>query len=126
MEKRSHFKLEHRKERPLSQREFISRMGAYVAAALLLIFGVLAIAMSGYHYLEGMRWIDAFLSAAMILGGMGQASTLTHDSAKLFAGSYALFSGLFFFVIAGLILTPIIHRILHRFHFDEEGGDISS
>ena len=76
MEQRSHFKLEHRKEKPLSRPDFIKRMGAYVAAVAALIVVVLLVAMSGYHSFEGMSWIDAFLNAAMILGGMGPAADL--------------------------------------------------
>ena len=120
MEKRSHFKLEHHKERLLTRREFIWRMMAFLGAAMLLIVLVLVVAMSGYHLFEGMTWIDSFLNAAMILGGMGPAGELHTEVGKVFAGLYALFASLFFVVIAGLILTPIFHRAMHRFHFDEE------
>ena len=122
MERRSHFKLEHRKEHPLSRHDFVRRMAAFLGSALGLILLVLLLAMTGYHALEGMSWVDSFLNAAMILGGMGPVSTLNTDAGKIFAGSYALFASLFFVVIAGLILTPIFHRAMHRFHFDEGGA----
>ena len=123
MERRSHFKLEHRKERLISRGDFAIRMGLYLGSAALLILIVLAIAMIGYHTLEGLSWLDSFLNAAMILGGMGPVSELHTEAGKFFAGSYAVFCGLFFVIIAGLIFAPILHRVLHHFHFDEEDGD---
>lgn len=76
--------------------------------------------MCGYHYLENLPWLDSFLNASMILGGMGPVSDLKTDGGKLFAGSYALFSGLIFIVVAGMLFAPLVHRILHRFHFETE------
>jgi hypothetical protein len=86
-----------------------------VAAGLLLI--PLVVGILGYMVLAGLSPIDAFLNASMILGGMGPVDTLHSDAAKLFAGAYALFSGVFFLVIAGIILAPFLHRVLHRLHF---------
>jgi hypothetical protein len=68
--------------------------------------------------LEGLSWLDAFLNAAMILGGMGPVDPVRTSAGKLFAGCYALYSGLVVLVTAGLILAPIAHRILHRFHVE--------
>lgn len=76
--------------------------------------------MLGYHYLGGLAWIDAFLNAAMILSGMGPVDVLTAAPAKLFAGLYAIYSGLTLVATAGLVLAPIIHRFLHRFHLEDE------
>jgi hypothetical protein len=76
--------------------------------------------MAGYTYFEGLSWRDAFLNAAMLMGGMGPIERPQTDSGKLFAGFYALYAGLVFIVVAGIILAPLIHRLLHRFHWDQE------
>lgn len=77
----------------------------------------------GYHFLGGLAWIDAFQNAAMILSGMGPVDPLKTDLAKLFAGVYALYSGLALVATAGLILAPIVHRFLHRFHLEDESDE---
>lgn len=88
-----------------------------------LCIGVSLIAgMVGYHLLEHMAWIDAFVSAAMILSGMGPLGELHTTGGKLFAGTYAMFSGLVLIIAAGVILAPLMHRVLHKFHV-EEGHD---
>ena len=74
--------------------------------------------MLGYHWLEHMRWIDAFANAAMILSGMGPIDPLKTDGGKLFAGLYAIYSGLAVIIIAGVVFAPVVHRFLHRFHLD--------
>lgn len=86
--------------------------------ALALIAVSLFIGMAGYHSLEGLSWIDAFLNAAMLLGGMGPVNTPATCGGKLFAGLYALYCGLAVIVVAGVMLAPIAHRILHRFHME--------
>lgn len=88
--------------------------GAMVACALFL-------GMLGYRFLNGERWVDAFLDAAMILGGMGPVSALRDDAAKLFAGGYALFSGLIFIGSAAVLVAPWLHALLHRLHAEPEG-----
>lgn len=107
---------------PLATRtEFRRRVVRHFGVGMLLIGGSLAIGILGYHYLEGMPWIDAYLNAAMLLGGMGPvAPELTHGAAKLFAGIYALYSGIVVIAAAGIILAPMFHRFLHRFHLEEE------
>lgn len=112
--------LESRRQRPLSPAEFRRRLGGYVFAAVVLVAAALGIGMAGYHVLEGLGWIDAFLNASMILGGMGPVSPLRTDAGKLFAGFYALFAGLVFLAVIGLVFAPLIHRLLHKFHFDED------
>lgn len=77
--------------------------------------------MLGYHYFEEMAWIDAFANASMILSGMGPIGEVRSWSGKLFAGCYALYSGLVLIAAAGIVAAPIFHRILHRFHMDDEG-----
>lgn len=74
--------------------------------------------MLGYHFLEHLRWIDAFLNASMLLGGMGPVNPPVTDGGKLFAGIYALYCGLVVIMAAGLLLTPIAHRLLHKFHLE--------
>lgn len=110
--------------RPLPSRWiYARRLAASVGAAAGLIGVSLALGVLGYHQFEPkMSWIDAFLNASMILSGMGPVGELHTDRAKLFAGCYALYSGLALIVAAGLILQPVIHRVLHRFHL-EAGQD---
>ena len=84
------------------------------------MFVALGIGMLGYHGFEGMSWIDSFANAAMILSGMGPFKELTTNSGKLFAGFYALFSGLFFIAVAGIVMAPAVHRFLHRFHLEKK------
>jgi hypothetical protein len=77
----------------------------------------------GYHRFEGMTWIDSFANAAMILSGMGPLTELHTNGGKVFAGCYALFSGLVFIAVAGIVLAPAVHRLLHRFHLEREGSE---
>ena len=75
--------------------------------------------MAGYHLLEGLSWVDAFLNAAMLMGGMGPVNALQTDAGKMFAGCYALFSGLAFITSIGVVFAPVFHRFLHKFHLEE-------
>lgn len=88
--------------------------------ALALIAVALMIGIAGYHYIAGFNWVDSLLEASMILGGMGPVNSLPNDTAKIFASIYALFSGLMLIALMGIILSPVIHRILHKFHVDEK------
>lgn len=96
------------------------RMGRAVLFAGLVVACSLAIGTAGYHYFAAFGWVDALLNAAMILTGMGPVGTLTTTGAKLFATAYALFSGLILVTANGIILAPVFHLVLHRFHVDEE------
>jgi hypothetical protein len=80
----------------------------------------LAIGTIGYHSLAGLEWIDALLNAAMILTGMGPVAPLSSPAAKVFAAAYALFSGIVFLVSVGILVTPLLHRLMHRFHLEED------
>jgi len=111
--------FEKQHERLLSARQFAWRVAAFVGAAFLLIVFALGIGVAGYHWIAGFSPIDSLLNASMILGGMGPVGELHSDAAKFFASMYALFSGLVFISVAGLLFTPLIHRILHLFHVDE-------
>lgn len=121
--KRNAFQLEHRGQELIPRNAFIRRISLYAAGAVVLIFSALGVGIIGYHYFEQLPWIDAFLNASMILGGMGQVNQLHSDGGKIFAGIYALFSGLAFLGVAGLLFTPLLHRLLHRFHFDAESEE---
>ena len=109
---------ESRQQRPLTTRSFAQRLLAHVGLAALVLTVSLAIGMVGYHVLEHLSWIDAFLNAAMLLGGMGPVNAPVSDGGKLFAGLYALYAGLVFIVTGGLMFTPVLHRLMHRFHWD--------
>ena len=109
---------EPRKHPPISHASFVRRVVLHATAATgLLLFSLLA-GMAGYVYFEGLAWLDAFLNTAMLLGGMGPVNVLATDAGKLFAGIYALYAGLVFLVIVGLMFAPVLHRILHKFHWD--------
>jgi hypothetical protein len=106
-----------RKNQPvLSRWEFAKRLGRSALLASLLIGLSLLGGMAGYHYLEEMPWIDAFVNAAMILSGMGPLGPLQTWGGKLFAGCYALYSGLVVIIATGVIFAPVMHRMLHHFH----------
>lgn len=113
------FRYEHHSEPLLPWRLFLlRRVGRTVAAASAIIAVSLVLGMLGYRLTEGMGWLDAFLNASMILGGMGPVDTLHSAAGKLFAGLYALYSGLVLVGTAGLLLAPFVHRLLHRFHLE--------
>jgi hypothetical protein len=95
-------------------------MVRHVLMAAAFILGSLLAGMAGYRYYEGMPWIDAFLNAAMLLGGMGPVGELHTESGKLFAGCYALYSGLVAIVAVGVMAAPLLHRFLHRFHLETD------
>jgi hypothetical protein len=83
-----------------------------------VIGGSLLAGMVGYVALAGFTWVDAFLNASMLLGGMGPVGELPNDESKIFAGVYALYAGLVFIVSTGVLLAPVVHRILHKLHAD--------
>lgn len=111
--------FEHHSQPLLPRRAFLRRFGRFALAALLLVAVSWAIGIMGYRILEGMSWIDATLNAAMLLGGMGPVDPLHTDAGKLFASFYALFSGIVFLVAVGVLIAPILHRLLHQFHLAE-------
>jgi hypothetical protein len=95
-------------------------MVGHGAAALLLLAASLALGMWGYVRYEALPWREAFLNSAMLLGGMGPVDAPRTDAGRLFAGGYALYAGLVFLVTASLLLAPLVHRLLHRFHWPDE------
>lgn len=114
---------EHRHEDLLPFRDFLRRLATHGGIALGLLVLSLGIGMAGYHFFEGLPWLDALVNAAMLLGGMGPVDPLHTVAGKLFASFYALYSGLVFLVMAGVIFVPIFHRFLHRFHLEELAED---
>ncbi len=104
---------------PLSRHHFGRRLLLHFLGASALVLGSLAIGMAGYAYFENLPWRDAFLNAAMLLGGMGPVESPGTNGGKLFAGLYALYSGLVFLVSAAILAAPIVHRLLHKFHWKE-------
>ncbi|MFO1199222.1 MAG: hypothetical protein U1E86_19860 [Burkholderiaceae bacterium] len=113
---------ERRHETPLSRADFLARLVRHVLAALAMVAVSLAAGMAGYVGFEGLSPIDAFLNAAMLLGGMGPVNAPATPAGKLFAGAYALYAGLVFLVAAAVVITPVAHRVLHTFHWDAGRG----
>ena len=109
---------ESRKHQLLSRPHFVRRVLWHALAAAGLVLGSLLIGMAGYGYYERLPWLDAFLNAAMLLGGMGPVEEPQTAGGKLFAGLYALYAGLVFLVAAAVVLAPVVHRLLHRFHLE--------
>jgi hypothetical protein len=109
---------EHQHQPLLPQHRFVSRLTRHALGALALLLTTLGVGMAGYHWLEGLSWIDAYLNATMILGGMGPVDALHTTAGKLFAGTYALFAGLVFLLGIAVVLAPVAHRAMHRFHLD--------
>jgi hypothetical protein len=110
---------ESRKQAPLNRIRFIQRLLVHLAVALAVLIASLLIGMLGYVVFEHLPWIDAFLNSAMLLGGMGPVNPPQTAPGKLFAGLYALYAGLIFIVTAALLFAPVLHRVLHRLHWDE-------
>jgi hypothetical protein len=110
--------FERKNEKVVPVSVFAKRLAGSVAAASCLVLVVLLIGMVGYHSLGGFDWVDSLLEASMILGGMGPVNPLKTTPVKLFASGYALFSGLVFIAVMGIILTPVAHRLMHKFHVE--------
>ena len=110
--------FEQRKKPLLPRRAFYLRVARSFALALAITLVSLSIGMAGYHGFEGLSWLDAFLNAAMILSGMGPVAQIQTSPGKLFAGCYALFSGLMFITVTGIVLAPVAHRAMHKFHLE--------
>lgn len=108
-------------------RVFLRRLTGHFVFSAVVVAGSLAIGMWGYHHFEHLGWRDAFLNAAMLLGGMGPVESPASPGGKVFAGVYALYAGLVFLVAVGVLLVPLLHRMLHRFHLEAaqegEGND---
>ena len=114
------FVFEHRRQPLISGSAFARRMlnNGVIGVAVLTV--ALLIGILGYRWTAALSWVDALLNASMILGGMGPVDTLATDSAKLFASFYAIFSGVVFLAVFGILAAPVYHRIIHRFHLEED------
>jgi len=114
-------RYEPRVHRPISRARFVRRFLAHFAIAVAATLVSIGIGMAGYVHYEHLSATDAFLNVAMLLGGMGPVNPPMSEGGKLFAGFFALYAGLFFIVVAGLLVAPVLHRLMHRFHWDEKG-----
>jgi hypothetical protein len=116
-------RFEHRHQ-PLASREiFIRRMRRYLVLSFSIITVSLGIGVVGYHVTEGLSWLDSLLNASMILGGMGPVDPVHTIAGKWFASFYALFSGMVLLVAVGVLIAPVFHRFLHRFHLEIDGSN---
>jgi hypothetical protein len=115
--------FEHKWEPLATRRAFARRMLGHFLFALAFVVVSLLIGVVGYHELEGMPYIDSLLNASMLLGGMGPVGDLHTNAGKLFASAYALFAGIGFLVIAGVLFGPVAHRFLHKFHLELSDDD---
>jgi hypothetical protein len=106
-------------EKLLPWPRFFRRMALSSLMAVGIVSVALGVGIVGYHSIARLGWIDAILNASMILTGMGPVDPMTSTAAKLFASGYALFSGVVFLSAVGVVLAPIFHRILHKFHLDD-------
>jgi hypothetical protein len=109
--------------RPPSRRRLIRHLAGQARYAIGLVLVSLALGMAGYHWIAGLGWVDAFENAAMLLGGMGPVTAVTSRTAKVFAGLFALYAGLVFLTVAALVLVPVFHHVLHRFHWEASGRE---
>ncbi len=99
--------------------QYLRRLALHASLALAILLASLALGMAGYMYFEHLPWRDAFLNAAMLLGGMGPVDAPKSNGGKLFAGLFALYAGLIILIAAGVVLAPAVHRMMHRVHWDE-------
>lgn len=112
--------FERRKDPLLPRNAFHRRMATYAAVAVAIDAGSLGVGILGYHYFDDLSWIDSLVNAAMLLGGMGSVSPLNTTVGKIFASFYAIYCGVIFLVVAGVLFAPVIHRFLHHFHLEND------
>jgi len=107
----------------VSRRVFFWRMLQHTLLALAIAAGSLILGIVGYHYLGQLGWVDSLVNASMLLGGMGPVNVVNTLQGKLFISFYALYAGLVFLILAGVLLAPLLHRFLHHFHLEMEAED---
>jgi hypothetical protein len=112
---------EHHTEPLVSRRQFLRRLARHGEIAMAVLLGSLAIGTLGFHWSAPQGWLDAFLNAAMLLGGMGPVGSFEQPIGKVFAGLFALYAGIVFLGAALILLAPVVHRILHKLHLEEQG-----
>jgi hypothetical protein len=108
--------FESKEQKLIPRHRFFRRMTGSFAIGVMMLGVALCIGILGYRLLAGLSWVDALLNASMILAGMGPVNDLPNDSAKIFASLYAIFSGVVFISVMAIILSPAVHRLLHKFH----------
>jgi hypothetical protein len=113
---------EHHKHRLLAWPNFLRRAGRHLSWALLILLWSVGFGTVGYHWAGRLDWIDAFLNASMILSGMGPVDRMETATAKVFAALYALFSGMVFLGVIGIIVAPWVHRLFHWMHLEERSS----
>lgn len=111
---------ESRKHPPIPVRHFLRRMATHSAVAAVVVVFSLAIGITGYMHFEHLDWREAFLNAAMLLGGMGPVDMPHTDNGKLFAAFFALYAGLVVLAVVGILMAPVAHRLLHHFHWADD------
>jgi hypothetical protein len=114
---------ERKHQKLLALHRFAGRLAVSFALAAAIVLFALGVGVFGYHGYANLSWLDALLNASMILTGMGPVAPMNTPAAKLFASAYALFSGVVFLSAMGIVLSPIFHRIMHKFHMDESTKD---
>lgn len=112
--------FEHKKQPLISRKEFLYRLSLNLMLSLVILAASLGIGVFGFRYINHSSWIDSLHNASMLLGGMGPVVEMVNDSAKIFSSVYALFCGVVFITNIGVLLAPVIHRILHHFHLGDE------
>jgi hypothetical protein len=112
-------RFEHKNKPLLTKPQYHRRLVKHSLLASSIIFVSLLIGIMGYHFTENLPWLDSLLNASMILGGMGPVDALKTSGGKIFASFYALFSGIVFIAAAGVLMAPVYHRFLHKFHYPE-------
>jgi len=110
--------FEHHHEKLLPRQLFLKRLAKYALISVGIVIASLLAGMIGYHVFEGYSWVDSFLNAAMLMGGMGPVNVLHTDAGKVFAGIYSLYCGFIVLVAIGIFAAPIFHRFLHHFHLE--------
>ena len=111
---------ESRRQPMVPRHIFVRRFLRNLLFGLLITLLSLGLGMWGYHHYEKLDWLDSYVNAAMILSGMGPLKNPETTGGKLFAGTYALFSGIVFLIVVGIIFAPVFHRLIHQFHVEED------
>lgn len=107
---------------PPSRERLFRHLGRQSGYAAVLLIASLAVGMAGYHWVAKLEWVEAFENSAMLLAGMGPTGDVKNQAGKIFAGVFALYAGLVFLVVTALVLAPVIHHVLHRFHWEADRG----
>ncbi len=115
--------MEHKKNKIISQKDFAVRLAKYSVFALILIIFSVSIGVLGYHYFANLTWIDSFHMSCLILTGMGPTNEMPSTSAKIFSSIYALYSGISFLTVSAIVFSPIIHRLLHIIHVEQDNSN---